>query len=88
MYYLDVLKSLKFGQSATGTQSVHGMATLKHEYKLKFFWALTRSSRPAVVVEYPAIPDSKVAQCVGGSDASHFRHWHTYRECCTHALSD
>ena len=28
VYYPDVLKSLKFGQSATQTQSVHGMVTL------------------------------------------------------------
>ena len=41
----------------------------KHEYKLKPFWALTRSSRPYVVVEYPANPESEVVQSVGGSEA-------------------
>ena len=35
----------------------------------KLFWALARSSRPAGVVEYSAIPESKVAQGVGGSEA-------------------
>ena len=59
-----------------------------HEYKLKLFWALTRSSHPAVVVEYIAIPDSKVAEGVEGSEGSHFHHWHVYRECPFHAQSD